>query len=234
MDGLGVGAARNGGGVSGYNADMANAQEITFTVSAGLGEAEVSGPALSIVPKTGGNTVKGSVYVAGVSSGMVGTNYTDELKNAGPERARRAAQAVGFHRRPRRSDQKDRLWYFLNLRNQGSHSSVPSMFANKNAGDPTKWTYEADTTRQSRTAGSWSIASVRLTTQATPRNKFNVYWDEQKPCTGATATRRGRRLPATADGRRLHLRRQLRRPRPKRRPTRTAISACNSSRGSRR
>src|SRR6185295_14271022 len=64
VDGLGVGAARNGGGVSGYNADIANAQEITFTVSAGLGEAEVSGPALSIVPKTGGNTVKGSIYLA--------------------------------------------------------------------------------------------------------------------------------------------------------------------------
>ena len=77
VDGLGVGAARNGGGVSGYNADVANAQEITFTVSAGLGEAEVSGPALSIVPKTGGNSLKGSVYVAGVSSGMVGNNYTD-------------------------------------------------------------------------------------------------------------------------------------------------------------
>jgi hypothetical protein len=83
---------------------------------------------------------------------------------------------------------RDRLWYFLNLRNQGSHSSVPSMFANKNAGDPTKWTYEADTTRQSRTAGSWSIASLRVTAQASARNKFNVYWDEQKPCTGATAT----------------------------------------------
>jgi hypothetical protein len=41
VDGLGVGAARNGGGVSGYNADIANAQEISFTVSAGLGEAEV-------------------------------------------------------------------------------------------------------------------------------------------------------------------------------------------------
>jgi hypothetical protein len=74
VDGLGVGAARNGGGVSGYNADIANAQEVSFTTSAGLGEAEVSGPMLSVVPKTGGNTVKGSVYLAGVSSGMVGSN----------------------------------------------------------------------------------------------------------------------------------------------------------------
>ena len=59
VDGLGVGAARNGGGVSGYNADVANAQEITFSVSARFGEAEVPGPALSGVPKTGGNTFRG-------------------------------------------------------------------------------------------------------------------------------------------------------------------------------
>ena len=58
VDGLGVGAARNGGGVSGYNADAANTQEITFTVSAGLGEAEVSEPTLSVVPKTGGNQIR--------------------------------------------------------------------------------------------------------------------------------------------------------------------------------
>ena len=83
MDGLGVGAARNGGGVSGYNADIANAQEITFTMSGGLGEAEVSGPTLSIVPKTGGNKMRGSVYLASVTSGMVGSNYSDELQAAG-------------------------------------------------------------------------------------------------------------------------------------------------------
>ena len=32
------------------------------------------------------------------------------------------------------------------------------------------------------------MAALRLTVQATPRNKFNVYWDEQKPCTGAAYT----------------------------------------------
>src|SRR5688572_16216530 len=62
VDGLGVGAARNGGGVSGYNADIANAQEIMFTVSAGLGEAEVSGPSLSVAPNAGGYPPGGSLY----------------------------------------------------------------------------------------------------------------------------------------------------------------------------
>ena len=44
VDGVNVGAAVNGGGVSGYITDIGNAQEVTFTTSGGLGEAELGGP----------------------------------------------------------------------------------------------------------------------------------------------------------------------------------------------
>ena len=146
------------------------------------------------------------MYVAGVSSGMVGTNYTDELKAMGLSVPGALLQLWDFTGGVGGPIKRDRLWYFLNLRNQGSHSSVPSMFANKNAGDATKWTYEADTTRQSRSAANWSIVSLRLTAQATPRNKFNV-WDEQKPCNAQPRRLRPRVPPAVVRGR-LHLRRQ--------------------------
>ena len=55
VDGLGTGAALNGGGVSTYVADISNAQEVVTTNSGGLGEAEVGGPAMNIVPRSGGN-----------------------------------------------------------------------------------------------------------------------------------------------------------------------------------
>jgi hypothetical protein len=59
------------------------------------------------------------------------------------------------------------------------------MFANKNMGDPTKWNYEADTTRPAVAAGSWRNASIRLTAQPSQKHKFNVFWDQQRPCQGA-------------------------------------------------
>lgn len=62
LDGISVGSAFNGGGVSAYIADVGNAQEVALTSSGGLGEAEVGGPSMNVVPKTGGNTVKGQVY----------------------------------------------------------------------------------------------------------------------------------------------------------------------------
>jgi len=60
VDGLGTGAALNGGGVSTYVADISNAQEVVTTTSGGLGEVEVGGPTLSIIPRSGGNTTYGA------------------------------------------------------------------------------------------------------------------------------------------------------------------------------
>jgi len=62
---------------------------------------------------------------------------------------------------------------------------VPGMFANLNAGDPTKWTYAPDPNRPAAVAASFRTTSVRLTSQATTRNKFSLFWDEQMPCEGA-------------------------------------------------
>jgi len=59
------------------------------------------------------------------------------------------------------------------------------MFANLNAGDAAKWTYVADPSRPAAVAGSFRTGALRLTTQATPRNKFSLFWDEQLPCEGA-------------------------------------------------
>ena len=63
VDGLNIGAAFNGGGVSGYVSDTPNAQEISMTLSGGLGEAEIGGTQMNIVPKTGGNTFSGSFFL---------------------------------------------------------------------------------------------------------------------------------------------------------------------------
>ena len=186
VDGINTGASVNGAGVSGYVADLTNAQEVAFTTSGGLGEAEVGGPTMSIVPKTGGNTLKGSFYTAAVSEGMVGDNYTDELKAAGLTVPGQLLELWDFSLGVGGPVLKDRVWFYAIAREEGAHRSVPGMWANRNAGDPAKWTYEPDLSRQSRSAGSYGIMNLRLTFQVSERNKIGVFWDEQKPCTGST------------------------------------------------
>jgi len=83
VDGLNTGASLNGGGVSGYRQDVENAQEVAITTAGGLGETEVGGPTINIVPRTGGNTFRSHFFFTGLKGGMQASNYTDELKAAG-------------------------------------------------------------------------------------------------------------------------------------------------------
>jgi hypothetical protein len=185
LDGISVGSAFNGGGVSAYIADVGNAQEVALTTSGGLGEAEVGGPSLNVVPKTGGNTVKGNVYLSGVTEGMIGSNYTDDLKARGLSTPGSNTKIWDFNGAVGGPIRKDRLWFFYTLRDEGSHRTVPNMFANLNAGDPARWTYAPDRNRPAAVAASFRTTSLRLTSQATPRNQFRLFWDEQMPCEGA-------------------------------------------------
>lgn len=185
VDGLLTGAAFNGAGVSSYVPDIGNAQEIAMTTSGGLGEAEVGGPTLSILPKTGGNTMKGSVYLSGVTQGMVGSNYTQALQDRGLTTPGAIQKLWDYNVGIGGPIARDRMWYFGQFRDEGSHRTIPGMFANANAGDPTKRTYLADKSRPAVSAGSWRNGALRLTIQASARNKFNVFWDEQHPCNGA-------------------------------------------------
>jgi len=187
VDGISVGSAFNGAGVSSYIADVANAREIAMTTTGGLGETEGGGPSLNVLPKEGGNSVRGTFFAAGTTSGMVGSNYTQELRDRGLTTPGETRQVWDFNLGIGGPLAKDRLWYYLNLREEGSERTVPGMFANANAGDPTKWTYVADTSRPAVLAASYRITALRLTAQATPRNKFTVFYDQQLPCEGGAA-----------------------------------------------
>ncbi len=199
VDGLNTGASLNGGGVSGYNADLLNSQEVVTTNSGGLGEAEVGGPSINVVPKTGGNSFKGSAYGAYVGSGMVSSNYTPALQAAGLASPLSIIKLWDANAGLGGPIKKDRLWFFINYRDEGSWQTVPGMFVNQNFENITApvpnsaapWTYVPDKSTQVINANSWQIASGRLTTQINAKNKLNVFWDEQHPCNGATWTSSG-------------------------------------------
>ena len=238
VDGISVGSAFNGAGVSSYIADVGNAREIAMTTSGGLGETEGGGPSLNVLPKEGGNAVRGTFFAAGVTSGMVGSNYTQELSDRGLTTPGETRKVWDFNLGIGGPMAKDRVWYYANMREEGSERTVPGMFANANAGDPTKWTYVADTSRPAVLAASYRIIALRLTAQATPRNKFTVFWDQQRPCEGGAAAgysgaRAARRATTTSSPDRRPPRRRRRPPsrRPRRRATAIMATACRRRSG---
>ena len=83
---------------------------------------------------------------------------------------------------------RDKLWFFGNYRDIGSHDAILGMFANKNAGNANSWSYDPDRNIQARSAVATTITAIRLTSQVTPRNKVGFYYDYQKQCNGSTTT----------------------------------------------
>ncbi len=125
VDGLNTGAGLGGSGVSTYVADISNAQEVVTTTSGGLGEAEVGGPTLSIIPKSGGNTIAGNAYLSGTGGGMIGSNYTDELKAKGLTTPGALLKQWDFTYGMGGPIMKDRLWYRFAIRDEGQHRTIP-------------------------------------------------------------------------------------------------------------
>ena len=188
VDGLNAGAGLGGSGVSTYVADISNAQEVVTTTSGGLGETEVGGPSLSIIPKSGGNTIRGAAYLSGVPKAWVNSNYTPELQAAGLTVPGKLLKQWDFTGGVGGPIMRDRIWYYVTARDEGQYRSIPNIYPNLNAGDATKFLYVPDRTREVRGTESWRLYSARFTIQASSRDKINFHWDEQHPCNGATFT----------------------------------------------
>jgi hypothetical protein len=185
VDGINTGASRGGSGVSGYVPDMQNTAEVAFTISGNLGEAETGGPQMAVVPKSGGNRFTGSFFATAIGQGLQGSNYTDRLKAAGLTAPPKILHLFDLQGSVGGPIWKDHIWFFYNTREVGRGDAQPGIFANMNAGDPTKWTYVPDLNQQGRIDTARFINSLRLTFQPTPRNKISVFMDYQPVCTGA-------------------------------------------------
>jgi hypothetical protein len=186
VDGLSLGASLNGTGVSYTVADVGNAQEVVFSTSGGLGEAENAGPAMNLVPRQGGNRLSGTFFANGANGRFQSNNFDKRIEDAGLRAPNKLAKIWDMSAAIGGPLRRDRLWFFSATRYQGNDRVVGGMFSNRNAGDVNAWTYVPDDSHQAVADSSWKNVSVRMTWQATARNKFNFYWDEQRNCTQCT------------------------------------------------
>jgi hypothetical protein len=186
VDGLSTGSAFNGGGASGYIIDTANSQEMQLTLSGGLGEAEVGGALVNFIPKTGGNTFSGQGFFSTAGEWSQGNNIDDELRAIGLQQPAALYKNWDVQASLGGPIFRDRLWFFGNYRDFGSHDDILGMWGNLNRGNPNSWTYVADPNLKARNAVSRTVTALRLTAQATPRNKVGFFFDNQLACDGST------------------------------------------------
>src|SRR5262245_4502330 len=193
VDGMVLNTASNPitGAAGGYIADVTNVQEVSFNLSGALGESETGGTSINIVPRTGGNRYAGNysqtytrqswfdvnneTHTSITVSNLVKHNYDSAFAYGGPIR-------------------RDRLWFYSVGRTQGKEQIAGggAIYPNLNAGT---WgaNYQPDRSQDALTyKNRWRNVNTRLTWQASTKNKFNLFWDEQDscqdPCQGTVAS----------------------------------------------
>jgi hypothetical protein len=179
LDGFQVRNIGSFGNLTNMFPDMGATQEMTIDYAAGLGEAATGGVKVNYVPREGGNSFRFSFFGTGVNSSFQGDNYSDELKSRGlttPNSLRKAYDVNGSAGGPIR---RDTLWFFASVRRQSNSTYFANLYYNKNAGDPTKWTYDPDFGQQAYTAIVQPDINGRLTWQALPKHKIGFYYSHQ-------------------------------------------------------
>jgi len=188
VDGLNISNPPGGNQPPNFTADVGNAQEVTMLTSGGLGEMETAGLTMNIVPKQGGNSFSGLAFVSGYSKGMLADNFTPELQARGVSQPAPVYRVYDFNVAAGGPIVKDKLWYYMSVREQGSRQNTLNTFYNKNAGNPNSFLYEADLTRPAYSDRTWENYTPRITWQISSRNKVTGSWDEQPVCRKCTGT----------------------------------------------
>ncbi|HET9192946.1 MAG TPA: carboxypeptidase regulatory-like domain-containing protein [Vicinamibacterales bacterium] len=184
------------GAAGGYTADLANAQEVNIQLSGALGESETGGASINIIPRTGGNRYAGDFNVLYTRRGWFDQNNSayaaEELGGIEPEfqAVLRDHDVSGAFGGPIK---RDRLWFYSVARDQRIRKLpvANDFWPNLNEGK-FGFNYQPDRSKpRVEYENIWRNVNARITWQATQRNKFNIFWDEQDfcqdPCLGVVS-----------------------------------------------
>jgi len=130
---------------------------------------------IDMVPKDGGNRFSGVMFGDFTYEPWSASNLTPELQRAVPRTLPRSTISPTSTRvcGPIR---KDRLWFYAALRYEALDVSVVNDYYDKN---PSPYLYEADLSRPAHDSGIVPNESVRLTWQATQKNKVQFWFTNQ-------------------------------------------------------
>ena len=186
VNGMTVAAARSGG-VSSYVYDTPNSQEVVITVGGGLGESDIGGPVMNLVPKSGGNSFRGTAFINEAGKWSRGNNLNDDLRAIGLTQTPGIIQAYDGSVSYGGPIMKDRLWFFGSYRNLDTQTALEGITANANTGDASRWDWVGSPTN-ARLVQDRQMIIGRLTSQL-GKSRISFNSEYQHRCEGTPLKR---------------------------------------------
>ena len=162
-----------------YSFNPQNTQEIVLQTSGATAESSTGGVLVNIVPKDGGNTFSGSFTTTYSHPNLQSDNLTDALRARGLIATPSLKQLYDVAGSLGGPIKKDGLWFFTAHRKWAASRYVPGNFYNKRQGT---LFYEPDLSRPAYTNDYYRDHSLRLTWQASSKNKVAISYSQQDAC----------------------------------------------------
>jgi hypothetical protein len=194
IEGLRLNNLEAQGAYSGVYWNDASFEELSYITGADSAEMGQGGIRVNMVPRDGGNTFRGQAF----GNFTDGAWASDNCGSPGIGQACTRSNLTGsrtFNPNNRLSNVseirkiwdfnpsiggpvvRDRIWFHYTFRHQGVEKTVADSYFDRN---PSQFVYEADTDRPGIDDGHIVSNAVRVSWQASSKDKFSVYHDNQR------------------------------------------------------
>jgi hypothetical protein len=193
MDGMIINGLQGDGAIQSYINEAGN-QEMVYQTGGGTVDSPTAGVKINLVPREGGNQFHGSGFTGFESNGLQSNNLTPRLSNLGVKTVDRIGTYRDIDLTQGGPIMKDKLWVFGSAR----FFTVDKPIASTIVSDGTLAGIAACQAALAGKGGALCPQGVdpqhqysglvRLTWQASPRNKLSVYIDRIHKVRGAAMT----------------------------------------------
>ena len=146
-------------------------QEMTIDTGSNDAELHAGGVRTNYTLREGGNTFHGVVFGAYAPGKLQGDNLTYELISRGLAEPNKIKANWDINPAFGGPILRDKVWFFGAARYNVTSDYVAGLYWNKNTNNPNAWTYEPDTSRRVWNEQKQPDEQLRVSWQATPRNK---------------------------------------------------------------
>ena len=156
------------------NINPIGTQEVNVDTASAGAEYASGGVKINVIPREGGNSFNGAFFTSYASPSWQADNLTQALKDRGVSSGDRLKNNYDVNPGFGGPLKQDRLWFFVSARYKNSANYASGMYYDKNFNNPNVWVFEPDLSKPAANPSIWKGAQLRLTWQASAKNKIGV------------------------------------------------------------
>jgi hypothetical protein len=176
FDGMRTNNMETDGSSTGFLINPLSVQEMTVETSGTSAESAASSVLMNMIPKGGGNVFKGGLNGLYTNHSLQSDNLNDDLRARGLTTTNRVNSIADLGGTLGGPIKLDRLWFFAAQRFYHGEAQIAGQFYNTTQGT---LFYTPDLTRPMFRLEDFESTVLRLTWQASAKNKINAYGEIQ-------------------------------------------------------